>query len=195
ESTSPLKTTRNSARRGGSRRNATGIEVQRRPQASMPAWIMLSSSENRAARNSGRRPRCVPALCPAQQSGFIQPFVHIHPASGAEDRRVSDFHEVLRNRPEWFLRCDPFDAVETCEVHWPRVRAQCLFAFQIVVVLEERQRELAQSPIYRRAESQARVIGFSDCSPEAIRPIHRNHVIVIAHRFEIENQRRPASGT
>ena len=59
-------------------------------------------------------------------------------------------------------------------------------------MLEIGNSELAERPINRRPETQARVIRFADRTPAAVRPINSNHVIVVTHRLQIQDQRRPA---
>jgi len=59
-------------------------------------------------------------------------------------------------------------------------------------VLEVAHRQLADGGVDRLARAQARVVGLGERAPTPVSAIHRQHVVGIAHGFEIHQQRRIA---
>ena len=64
--------------------------------------------------------------------------------------------QVVRDGPQIVLGRHPADPVEASKRDRPRVTAQRPLAIPVVVVVEVRHDELAQRPVDRRAEAQAR---------------------------------------
>src|SRR5262245_22721702 len=102
---------------------------------------------------------------------------------------MRDLKQVVGNCPEVRLGDHPLDRVEAAQVDGKGNGAQGLFALTVVVVLEIRHGELAQGAIDRLAEAQAGVVGFRDRAPAAALAEERQHMVVIANRFEIEQER------
>src|SRR5262249_110088 len=96
--------------------------------------------------------------------------------------------QVVGNWPEVGLGDHPMDPIEAAQVDGTRNAAQRLFAPKVVVVLEIRHSQLAQRAIDGFAKAQAGVVGFGDRPPAAALAKKRQHMVVIANRFEIEQE-------
>ena len=84
------------------------------------------------------------------------------------------------------------DAIETREIDGTGIIAESLLARQVEVVLEVGDGKLAKSAVDGFAEAETAVVGLSNSSPTAVLLEDGEHVVVVAHGFEIEEQGRMA---
>ena len=96
--------------------------------------------------------------------------------------------EIVGNRPEVLFGCHPLDAVEAAEIYRARIGPQRFFAIRIVIVLEIGHGQFAQAAIDRLAEAKTGVVGLGDSAPAVALPEEREHVIVVADGFQIEQE-------
>src|ERR1019366_6308712 len=129
------------------------------------------------------------------QPGSEYPVVH-QPQPRSQPRRqqrpVRDAAQVFGYRPDVFLRRHPLDGIEAAQVHRARVAPQSLFLLEIVVMLEIGHRQFPQRAVNRLAVAQSRIVGLGDRPPMPTQPEDGQHVIVVADRFQVEQQRRIA---
>jgi hypothetical protein len=81
-------------------------------------------------------------------------------------------------------------AVQAGEVDRYGVVAQSALSAQVVVVLHVAEGQLAEGPVDGRTETEAGVVGLGDASPEAAFAVEGDHVVIVAHGFQIHQQRR-----
>src|ERR1039458_5481873 len=178
---------------------SAGVAAARatRPAASAPAWSRTPSSPPPGAPFSRRTglPACFRLDAPADQAGGEQPVIHAPQASHqprGEQRCVPDLAQVFGHFPDVSVRRHPVNRIEAPQVDGPGVISERLFLAQIEVVLEVRHRQLAQRAVYRLAEAESREVGFRQGAPMPEAAEDGEHVIVVPHGFEVEQQRRLA---
>jgi hypothetical protein len=131
----------------------------------------------------------------AVHSGFEAAAVEAGEAAGdlvGKERIVFGGDEQFGDAPDVFFGGHPVLAVKTREVDGYGVVAQGAFAAEVVVVLEVAEGELAEGAVDGGAEAEAGEVGLGDASPEAALAIEGDDVVVVAHGFEIHEQRRVA---
>ena len=130
---------------------------------------------------------------PADEARVEEPAVHRRERpddARREKRAVWDVAERFGNLPEVLLRGHPIDPVEAGDAEGARVASQRLFAAQVQVRLEVGEHEALDGGVDRLPEPQARVVGPRDRPPAAVLPEDRQHVIVVLHGLQVEDQGR-----
>ena len=131
----------------------------------------------------------------AVEAGFEAAAVEAGEGAGylvGEERVVTRRDEEFGDAPDVFLGCHPVLAVQAGEVDRYGVVAQGAFAAQVVVVLHVAEGEFAERAVDGRAKAEAGVVGLGNASPEAAFAVEGDDVVIVAHSFEIHQQRRVA---
>src|SRR4051812_43226628 len=93
---------------------------------------------------------------PTESSPMKQTPVHrvqaLHHLRGHQ-WRMRDLTQIFRHGPNLLVGSVPMDSIETAQAHRSRIGPQRLLAPQIVVMLEVRDRKLANGPVNRLAKS------------------------------------------
>src|SRR5512136_1515174 len=100
--------------------------------------------------------------------------------------------EAPGDLPEVLVAKGPLEGVEPGEIERDRVIAQRLLALQVEVVLEVARGELADVTKDGLAVAQPREIGLGDGTPAPPLPEDRQHVVVVADRLQVDQQRTVA---
>src|SRR6266699_149060 len=82
-----------------------------------------------------------------------------------EQTEVRDVAEIFGDKPDWFFRRHPMEAIESREIYWPRIAPERAFAAEIEVDGEIAQGQLAQRPVNRLTVTTPGEVGFRDRAP------------------------------
>lgn len=96
---------------------------------------------------------------------------------------------MLGDKPNRFLRGHPVQAIEAREIYRPGIAAQGAFEPQIEINIEVTHRQLAQRAINRLAITAAGEVRFRNRAPVPADFENRDHMIGVAFRFQVEDQR------
>jgi hypothetical protein len=109
-----------------------------------------------------------------------------------DQREVAQVVERLAYAPGVLLAAHPDRRVDAAQVVGHRVLAQGLVAELVGVLVEVRDRQLAQRAVHRVAPAQADAVGLGDRAPAAAPAEEGHHVVEVAHRAHVHQQRRLA---
>ncbi len=107
-----------------------------------------------------------------------------------QDPEVAGAVEPLGQPGEVLVAKGPLEPVEAREVEGGRDRPQGLLPLQVEVALEVAERELPDRPEDRLAEAQPDEVRLGHRAEVAARAEHGQHVVVVAHRLQVHEQRR-----
>ena len=171
------------------------IDANRRKAAAAKAISATASAQAgtpaggvRAGTQRLRGGWCRRSFCALRSSGIAQAQqLHLLPRDQrVVPRRIQRPAQV----PAALLLRDPARGVQAAQVERRRVAAQRLLVALVAVLVEIGHREFAQAAVYRVAPAQYGVIGLGNRPPAALAAEDRNHVVAVALRLEVHQQRR-----
>src|SRR5256886_17232698 len=144
-----------------------------------------------------RRPRrpVWPGRRVMQQAGRFEPAIEagqLAAHGGRQKGQVRNALQVLGDRPEIMLRRHPVQPVETGQVDRTAVAAERALPGEVVIMLEVRHGEPAEGTVDGRTGSQPGELTRADGAPQAPPPEDGDHVVVVADRRQVHDQRRVA---
>lgn len=110
-----------------------------------------------------------------------------------EDGVMADGVDVRVDIPDLPLPRHPADGIEAREVDGAGIGAQGLFPVVQEVLVEERERQLADAPVDGLAVPQHPVVRLADGAPAPVDAEEGNDVVeIVSHRAQIHDERAPS---
>src|SRR5256886_4533711 len=130
-----------------------------------------------------------------QQAGGSEPAIEAGQLAAHGRRQkgqVRNALQVLGDRPEIMLRRHPVQPVEPGQVDRTAVAAERALPGEVVVMLEVRHGELAEGTVDGLTVSQPGELTGAYGAPQAPPPEYGDHVVLVADRRQVHDQRRGA---